>query len=53
MKPEENEKMDQEFIQEMLRTELNRVKVNKGEKEAVGGKDPQDKGTAKLADTGT
>ena len=37
----------------MLRTELNRVMVNKGGKEANIGKDPQEKGTTKLADTGT
>ena len=44
--------MDQEYIQEMLRQDLDRVKVNKGN-EDLKGKDPQDKkGTAKLADTG-
>ena len=37
----------------MLRSELNRVKVNKGGKEAASGKDPQEKGITKLADTGT
>ena len=37
----------------MLRQDLNRVKVNKGN-DNLKGKDPQDKkGTAKLADTGT
>ena len=36
--------MDQEFIQEMLNKDLNRVMVNKGEMNAVSKKDPQDKG---------
>ena len=53
MKPEEIDKMDQEFIQEMLRSDLNRVMVTKGEKVAISGKGPQEKGTTKLADTGT
>ena len=53
MKPEEIDKMDQEFIREMMSQELNRVKVTKGN-EDLKRKDPQDKkGTAKLADTGT
>ena len=50
MKPEEIDKIDQEFIREMLSQELNRVKVTKGN-EDLKGKDPQDKkGKAKLAD---
>ena len=44
IKPEEVVKMDQEFIQEMQRQDLNRVKVNKGEMNADSKKDPQDKG---------
>ena len=51
-KPEEIVKMDQEYIQEMLRQDLNRVRVNKGN-DNLEGKGPQEKGTAKLADTGT
>ena len=53
MKPEEIEKIDQEFIQEMLRNDFNRVMVTKGGKEAIRGKDPQEKGITKPADTGT
>ena len=53
MKPEEIDKMDQEFIQEMLRSDLNRVMVTKGGNGANSGRDPQEKGTTKLADTGT
>ena len=52
IKPEEAEKMNQEFIREMLRQDLNRVKENKGN-DNLKGKSPQEKGTAKLADTGT
>ena len=33
MTSEEIEKMDQEFIREMLRNDLNRVKVTKGNEE--------------------
>ena len=43
--------MDQEFIREMLRKDLNRVK-DKGD-DNFKGKGPQEKGTAKLADTST
>ena len=53
MKPEEIVKMDQEIIHEMMRKDLNRVVVTKGGKEASRGKDPQEKGTTKPADTGT
>ena len=37
----------------MLRQDLNRVMVNKGGKDAVSRKDPQDKGKTKPTDTGT
>ena len=36
--------MDQEFIQEMLRNDLNRVMVKKEEMNAASKKGPQDKG---------
>jgi len=36
--------MDQEFIQEMMRNDLNRVTVKKEELNATSKKGPQDKG---------
>jgi len=36
--------MDQEFIQEMMRNDLNRVTVKKEELNAASKKSPQDKG---------
>ena len=53
IKPEEIVKMDQEFIQEMLNKDLNRVMVNKGAVDAVSRNDPQDIGKTKPAEKGT
>ena len=45
--------MDQEFIQEMMRNDLNRVTVKKEELNATSKKGPQDKGQTKPAEKGT